>query len=552
MKRMKKYIALINITGIILSLFSPAFADTQSEKLREREKRLTEQAVMLSDKEISLEDKELQLNKMQAELDEFAKKLHAEKIEFSVREIENDDTRAKLNRDSEFLAAQNKEFLNDKAEFENYRASVIRQAEEAEHKMNDANKKLQLAQSREDKAMKREQELEERESSISEEMSRINIEKAELLVLREKTEEDTKKLADLEKREDDLKTAQKIFDDEKKKLESERNELSKVRTEAERAMSEARAMMTEAESKSRRADAIDRKNQELESTIEQLKNNLRAKTDELDRIYQVNPSGPKTAELPIHLDIPQNSSLTLTTNGIINWSDGSIRAKGEGIAPPDKDEAQGKILARRAAVVDLQRNLLETVQGVQLDSKTTVEDAMLKSDRITTAVSGMIRGVEVVNENFDGKVYTVWGQIRQDKMANAMSEIAKTVKFSKKPPEPKKKTGQFTGLIIDATGIAGIQPRKLVRILDEKGRIVYGTEYADRNIQVTKGLCAYFDTIVFRDNENNRVGNNPLKVKAQRLSNENADIVIPNWAADEIRNNAIDFRKECKVIIVKS
>ena len=543
-----KHIALINIAGIVLSSFSPAFADTQSEKLREREQRLTEQAVMLSDKEINLEDKEMQLNKKKAELDELARKMHSEKIEFSVREIELEDTRAKLSRDSELIAEQNREFLNDKAEFEGYRASVMRQAEEAERMMSDAGERLKLAQSREDNALKREREITERERNIADEMSQLNIERAELLTLRDKTDESVKKLADLEKRENDLRTAQKIFDDEKKKIESDRAELARMREDAEKKSAEARRVMAEAEARIQRAEAINAKNHELELTITELRASLKAKTDELDRFYQVRP-GRSTAELPS--DMPSNSSVTITDRGIINWSDGSIRAKGMGIVPPDKTEAQGKALARRAAIADLQRNLLETVQGVQIDAKTKVVDFTAR-DEINTAVSGTIRGVEIVEESFDGKTYILSGQIRQEKLSRAMAEIVKVVRYPKRLPEPKRKTGKFTGLIIDATSLAGLQQQKLLRIVDEKGRPVYGSEFADKNIQVQKGLCAYFDRIVFTSNEHERVGSNPLTVKAQRLSNENSYIVIPNWAAEEIRKNAIDFRKECRVIVVKS
>lgn len=529
-----KCAALINIAGIIFASLSPALADTQSEKLREREKRLTEQAVLLSEKEINLEDKELQLKRKQAELDDFAKRLHSEKIEISVRDIENEDTRAKLNRDSEFLAAQNNEFTKEKEQFEGYRASVLKQAEDAERTMTEANEKLQLAQSREDKNIKRERELSEREEKIVDELSQINIEKAELLMLKEKTDESVKKLADLEKRENDLKTAQKIFDDEKKKIESERAELAKGREEAEKKLAEAKTVMAEAEMKMQKAEEILAVNQELEATIAQLRNDLRAKSREVD----ITPDFT-------------NVSYTDTGKGIINWSDGSIRAKGMGIVPPDKKGAQGKALARRAAIADLQRNLLETVQGVQIDAKTQVKD-FIATDVINTAVKGTIRGVEIVEESFDNEAYIVSGQIRQEKIAPALAEIIKRVKFSKKPAEPKRKTGKFTGLIIDATGLAELQQQKLMRIVDEKGVPVYGSEFADKNIQAQKGLCAYFDRIVFESNEQERVGNNPLTIKAQRLSNENAYIVIPNWAADEIRRNAIDFRKECRVIVVRS
>lgn len=543
-----KYAALINIAGIIFSSLSPALADTRSEKLMERQKRLTEQAVMLSDKGINLDDKESQLKRKQAELDDLAKKLKEEKIEISVRDIENEETRAKLKRDSALIAAKNKELQNDKAEFESYRASVSMQAEEAERIMNEANEKLQLALSREDENMKRERELSEREVKIVDELSQINIEKAELLMLREKTDEAAQKLSELEKRENDLKTAQKIFDDEKKKLESERAELAAGREETEKKLAEAKIIMSEAEVKMQKAEAILTANQELEAKVEQLRKELIAKSNELDKFYQVEP-GPGIAEL--QTDTPANVSVTVLDKGIINWSDGSIRAKGMGIVPPDKTEAQGKALARRAAIADLQRNLLETVQGVQIDAKTQVKD-FIASDVINTAVSGTIKGVEIIEESFDGEAYTVSGQIRQEKIAPAIAEIAKKVKLSKKPAEPKRKTGKFTGLIIDATGLAELQQQKLMRIVDEKGVPVYGIEFADKNIQAQKGLCAYFDRIVFENNEHERVGNNPLTVKAQRLSNENAYIVVPNWAADEIRNNAIDFRRECRVIVVRS
>ncbi len=544
-----KYAALINIAGIVFSSLSPALADTRAERLIERENKVTEQAVKLSEKEINLEDKEVQLNKKKAELDELAKKMHSEKIEFSVREIELEDTRAKLNRDSELIAAQNREFLNEKEEFEGYRASVIKQAEEAERMINDANEKLELAQTRENNNAKREKELAGREESIKDELNQINIERAELLMLKEKTDESIKKLADLENRENDLKTARKIFEDEKARIESDKTELAKIREEAESIKAEAKAQIAEANEKVQKANAISEKNQELEMTIAKLTDELKLKQDELDKIYQVKP-GELKAELPS--DIPSNASVTVTDKGIINWSDGSIRAKGMGVVPPNKTEAQGKALARRAAIADLQRNLLETVQGVQIDAKTQVAD-FIANDVINTAVKGTIRGVEVVEENFDGTTYTLSGQIRQEILAKPISEIASRMRVStRRPREPRTKVGKFTGLIIDATNLAELQQQKLLRIVDEKGEAVYGTEFADKNIQAKRGLCAYFDRMVFTSDENDRVGNNPLVIKAQRLSNENSYIVIPNWAAEEIRKNSIDFRKECRVIIVKS
>ena len=530
-----KYAALINIAGIIFSSFSPAFADTQSDKLREREKRLTEQAVVLSDKEINLEDKELQLNRKKAELDELAKKMHSEKIEFSVREIELDDTRAKLNRDSEMIAEQNRDFLNDKAEFEDYRALVIKQAEEADRKMFDADEALKIAQTREEKNMKRERELTEKQNDIIEELSQLSMEKAEILMLQKKTDESIKKLTDLEEREKNLKAAQEIFKGEQEKLEKQKADFAKVREDAEKKIAEAKELKALAEKKMKEADAIIKENDTLALVIDQLSKDLMIKEAELLKLKQP--------------DIRNAVEIT-TPSGIIDWSKGSVRAKGMGVVPPNKTQAQGEVLARRAAIADLQRNLLETIQGVQIDAKTKVVDHMA-SDVVNTAVIGTIRGVEIVEEDFDGEKYTVAGQIHQETLSNVMSKILAEMKIPNRPKEVSVKTGMFTGLIIDARHLAGLQERKAMRIVDEKGIAVYGIEFADRNIQAKKGLCEYYNNIVLTDDEV-RVGDNPLLVKAQRLSNSNEDIVIPTEAADEIRSNAIDFRKECKVIIVKS
>ena len=94
-------------------------------------------------------------------------------------------------------------------------------------------------------------------------------------------------------------------------------------------------------------------------------------------------------------------------NGVINWSQGVVTAKGSG-APPTgiTNIAQARLMAERAAKADALRNLLETVKGVRVDSETTVESFTTKSDRVLTRVSGMVIGARVVDTRYlsDGAV----------------------------------------------------------------------------------------------------------------------------------------------------
>ena len=59
-------------------------------------------------------------------------------------------------------------------------------------------------------------------------------------------------------------------------------------------------------------------------------------------------------------------------------------------------------MARRAAKLDGMRQLLEQVLGLRVTSETTVRDMVAESDRINAETSGIIRGVQVIDEKFDG------------------------------------------------------------------------------------------------------------------------------------------------------
>lgn len=102
----------------------------------------------------------------------------------------------------------------------------------------------------------------------------------------------------------------------------------------------------------------------------------------------------------------------------MNWTTKTLRVKGYGFGPENvKQLGRRKILAKRAAKVDAQRNLLEVVKGVRVTSHTTVQDMMLESDNIKTKTQGMVKGfrvVEVIYTNDGGCEVTVEVNIDKD------------------------------------------------------------------------------------------------------------------------------------------
>lgn len=86
-------------------------------------------------------------------------------------------------------------------------------------------------------------------------------------------------------------------------------------------------------------------------------------------------------------------------NSGVNWSEAKVQAEGAGAAPKGAPPSTARMMACRAAVVDAQRNLLESIKGVRVDGTTVVANMMVKSDTIKTSVNGMLRGARIVNRD---------------------------------------------------------------------------------------------------------------------------------------------------------
>jgi len=253
--------------------------------------------------------------------------------------------------------------------------------------------------------------------------------------------------------------------------------------------------------------------------------------------------------------------------GSVNWSAGYLEAVGIG-APPDKyiGRPNARPMARRAAVVAAQRNLLEITKGVQVDSATSVKDFMVESDVINTKVEGLVKGAQVVKTDYmsDG---TVEVTLRMPLYGGVLAQTIMPLAIAKPPvpPEPAPAASApvvtapatpapsavYTGMVVDARGIQA-RPAMSPKVFDEDGKEVYGSAKVDREYAVQQGMSGYARDLNAAQS-NQRVTANPVTVKALRASGAGkSDLIISNADAQQIRSAAenMTFMKKCHVMIV--
>lgn len=233
----------------------------------------------------------------------------------------------------------------------------------------------------------------------------------------------------------------------------------------------------------------------------------------------------------------------------INNSMETITAEGYGRMPGGMPAGAAKVLARRAAVADAQRNLLESVKGVAIDSETTVENFMLKDDVIHTKVNGIITGARVISEESQDGVYKVTMAVPVYGVGS-IADVAITAVVGDKAPVPVPQpspnykpsvaiSGGYSGLVINAKG------KELVRtfcpaIYDTTGRAIYGVYNVDKKYAIDYGVVGYAKGPEGWGKVKagtSRAGTNPLVINAvsvrERTVNK-CDVVISVEDADRI------------------
>jgi hypothetical protein len=256
--------------------------------------------------------------------------------------------------------------------------------------------------------------------------------------------------------------------------------------------------------------------------------------------------------------------------GGVNWTTQVITASAIGVAPPYAVSPEhGRALAVQAGAVLARQELLAIARGMAIDSRTTVQAAMVANSITEARVSGVIRGAQVVQtRDLGGGAVEVTvaipatgefadlllprppGTVPPAAVVTPGPAPAPAVP-TPAPPRPSAVASVYTGLVIDARGL-GVKPAMAPKVLSEGGQEVYGFSVVDRNWVIQQGMAGYAKDLVVAQSHS-RVTDKPLTVKAVAASGTNkTDVVISNADAQLLLGSGqnLEFLGKARVMLV--
>lgn len=276
--------------------------------------------------------------------------------------------------------------------------------------------------------------------------------------------------------------------------------------------------------------------------------------------------------------------LTTSLSAIAADNLGVVTAQGFGTADGSIYKgSRGKMMARRAAIVDAQRNLLETINGVRITAGTTVKDLTLESDVVGNRVKGMLQGAFKTNENIFDEEGTFVAEVeltvclnsapvscREQPTLSALvqpslakpavddryqptEQVPNTSPLNELSLDPQVAsaanvdTPQSTGLIVDLSA-QDFAPMLDVRVRTDQGKELYGPGHVDDGTD----WLHWSNSIDGATQMQDIVGDSPLIITADALDANGAVLVSNDNALSVYETNLAggDFLKQGKVVFV--
>ena len=208
-------------------------------------------------------------------------------------------------------------------------------------------------------------------------------------------------------------------------------------------------------------------------------------------VSAVPPAAPPAAEAPFEPPAPLGPVLApgqvreLVPGGAVDWSGKTVSARGAGVLDPgnpNRDLAWQ--MAQRAATVVAQRNLLEIVKGIRVDSDARVQDLMAEHDSVYQRIEAVVRGARQHGPaRYDSLGGTVEIELECDLYGEGGVESALAPPPVAGPPSGNVTAGglsqaardflrQYSVLVLDG-GNTSIKPALFPKIYDDSGTLLF-------------------------------------------------------------------------------
>jgi len=259
----------------------------------------------------------------------------------------------------------------------------------------------------------------------------------------------------------------------------------------------------------------------------------------------------------------------------INWTLGDITCEGE------SESGQSRFAARTISKVVAQRNLLEVVKGVRVDSKTTVKDGMLGSDIIKSSVVGVIKGAEILSNVYSKEDKSALATIRlrmgkdilqallrdknkiawNKKIMNIFSLFTTSLhaedvvyfdEINKPLNDIDTSSNEIcTGIIIDATEVKEFEKAILATLVDKGGSEFYPADIVSDNTLIHENGSVSYDFDDEDATKHRKVCHSPMKIKAQGIyEKRKSDLVLSHQDIEVLKKYRNSLLKKAKILVL--
>ncbi len=232
--------------------------------------------------------------------------------------------------------------------------------------------------------------------------------------------------------------------------------------------------------------------------------------------------------------------------GAIDWSGKVVRARGTGVLDPgNPNKAQARLMAERAATVVAQRNLLEIIKGVRVDSETRVSNYMTDYDVIYSSVEGVVKGARQRGPaKYDESAGTVEVELEvamygDSSVSSALAPVvgggAGEFSAASVSPQVREFLSQYSGILLDAAA-SGLKPAMYPKIYDSNGNLLLDTrDYlagAGKAGAYTLQFVQKLDEVLARP----EFARSPLVLQVRQVTGKlGTDIVLSTQDADKLK-----------------